>query len=133
MSHVITEDTLHTIMPFAFALTQEGRPGPVFLEVPFDVQSKMIEDTGVQTGTTIFSNPEISSDTDYILSALSQSKRPVVLGGHGVKLAKAEKAFKQFIEDYNLPTVLSWSAVDLLDDNNPNYFGRPGVQGQRAS
>ena len=133
MSHVITEDTLHTIMPFAFALTQEGRPGPVFLEVPFDVQSKMIEDTGVQTGTTIFSNPEISSDTDYILSALSQSKRPVVLGGHGVKLAKAEKAFKQFIEDYNLPTVLSWSAVDLLDDNNPNYFGRPGVQGQRVA
>lgn len=133
MSHVITEDTLHTIMPFAFALTQEGRPGPVFLEVPFDVQSKMIEDIGVQTGTTIFSNPEISSDTDYILSALSQSKRPVVLGGHGVKLAKAEKAFKQFIEDHNLPTVLSWSAVDLLDDNSPNYFGRPGVQGQRAA
>ena len=133
MSHVITEDTLHTIMPFAFALTQEGRPGPVFLEVPFDVQSKMIEDTGVQTGTTIFSNPEISSDTDYILSALSQSKRPVVLGGHGVKLAKAEKAFKQFVEEYKLPTVLSWSAVDLLDDNNPNYFGRPGVQGQRVA
>jgi acetolactate synthase-1/2/3 large subunit len=133
MSQVITEDTLHIIMPFAFALTQEGRPGPIFLEVPFDVQSKMIEDRGVQIGTTIFSNPEISSDTDYILSALSQSKRPVVLGGHGVKLAKAEKAFKQFIEAYNLPAVLSWSAVDLLDDNNPNYFGRPGVQGQRAA
>ena len=133
MSHVITEDTLHTIMPFAFALTQEGRPGPVFLEVPFDVQSKMIEDRGVQVGTTIFSNPEVSTNTDYILSALSQSKRPVVLGGHGVKLAKAEKAFKQFVEDHNIPTVLSWSAVDLLDDTNPNYFGRPGVQGQRAA
>ena len=133
MSHVITEETLHTIMPFAFALTQEGRPGPVFLEVPFDVQSKVIEDRGVQVGTTIFSNPKISSDTDYILAALAQAKRPVVLGGHGVKLAKAEKAFKQFIEDHNLPTVLSWSAVDLLDDNNPNYFGRPGVQGQRAA
>ena len=133
MSHVLTEDTLHTIMPFAFALTQEGRPGPVFLEVPFDVQSKMIEDRGVQIGTTIFSNPKISSDTDYILSALAQSKRPVVLGGHGVKLAKAERAFKQFVEDHNIPTVLSWSAVDLLDDTNPNYFGRPGVQGQRAA
>ena len=133
MSHVLTEDTLHTIMPFAFALTQEGRPGPVFLEVPFDVQSKMIEDRGVQVGTTIFSNPKISADTDYILSALAQSKRPVVLGGHGVKLAKAERAFKQFVEDHNIPTVLSWSAVDLLDDTNPNYFGRPGVQGQRAA
>lgn len=133
MTHVITEDTLHTIMPFAFALSQEGRPGPVFLEVPFDVQSKMIEDRGIEIGTTIFTNPEVSSDADYILSALSQSKRPVVLGGHGVKLAKAEKTFKQFVGDYNLPTVLSWSAVDLLDDEDPNYFGRPGVQGQRAA
>jgi len=133
MSHVITEDTLHTIMPFAFALTQEGRPGPVFLEVPFDVQSKMVEDRGVQIGTTTFTNPHISSSTDYILAALAQAKRPVVLGGHGVKLAKAEGAFKQFVEEYNVPTVLSWSAVDLLDDNNLNYFGRPGVQGQRAA
>lgn len=133
MSQVVTEINIHTVMPFAFALTQEGRPGPVFLEVPFDVQSKMVEDRGVQAGTTIFSNPNTSSDTDYILSALVQSKRPVVLGGHGVKLAKAERAFKQFIEHHNLPTVLSWSAVDLLDDSNPNYFGRPGVQGQRAA
>lgn len=133
MSHVITEDTLHTIMPFAFALTQEGRPGPVFLEVPFDVQSKMVEDRGIQIGTTIFSNPEVSTDADYILSALSQAERPVILGGHGVKLAKAEELFKQFVGDYNIPTVLSWSAVDLLDDKDPNYFGRPGVQGQRAA
>ena len=133
MSYVLTENTLHSIMPFAFALTQEGRPGPVFLEVPFDVQSKMIEEVEIKVTPIVEIYPEISADTDYILSALSQAKRPVVLGGHGVKLAKAEKAFKQFIEDHNLPTVLSWSAVDLLDDNNPNYFGRPGVQGQRAA
>jgi acetolactate synthase-1/2/3 large subunit len=133
MSYVLTENTLHSIMPFAFALTQEGRPGPVFLEVPFDVQSKMIEEKEIIVTPITEIYPEISADTDYILSALSQANRPVVLGGHGVKLAKAEKAFKQFIEDHNLPTVLSWSAVDLLDDNNPNYFGRPGVQGQRAA
>lgn len=133
MSHVITEDTLHTIMPFAFALTQEGRPGPVFLEVPFDVQSKMIQEEEVKVVpiTEIYSN--LLSDTDYILSALSKAERPVILGGHGVKLAKAEESFKQFVKDYNIPTVLSWSAVDLLDDNDPNYFGRPGVQGQRAA
>ena len=133
MSHVLTENTLHTIMPFAFALTQEGRPGPVFLEVPFDIQSKMVEEKEIKVTPITEIYPEISSDADYILSALSQAKRPVVLGGHGVKLAKAEQAFKQFIEDHSIPTVLSWSAVDLLDDSNPNYFGRPGVQGQRAA
>ena len=133
MSHVITETNLHTLMPFAFALTQEGRPGPVFLEVPFDVQSKMIEEQKVRVVPIVEIYPDIPTDVDYILSALSQAKRPVILGGHGVKLAKAEESFKQFIEDHNIPTVLSWSAVDLLEDNNPNYFGRPGVQGQRAA
>ena len=58
MSHVITESNLHKIMPFAFALTQEGRPGPVFLEVPFDVQSKMIEskEVKIETITETFLN-----------------------------------------------------------------------------
>ena len=133
MSKVITELNIHTLMPFAFALTQEGRPGPIFLEVPFDIQSKMIEKQEIKLTPIAEIYPEISSDTDYILSALSQSKRPVILGGHGVKLAKAEESFKQFVGDYNIPTVLSWSAVDLLEDGNPNYFGRPGVQGQRAA
>ena len=132
-SQVITETNLHILMPFAFALTQEGRPGPVFLEVPFDVQSKMIEEQEVRVTPITEIYPELSSDTDYILSALSQAERPVILGGHGVKLAKAEELFKQFVGDYNIPTVLSWSAVDLLEDNDPNYFGRPGVQGQRAA
>lgn len=133
MSKVITESNIHTLMPFAFSLTQEGRPGPVFLEVPFDVQSKMIEKQEIKVIPRVEISPEISSNIDYILSALSQSKRPIVLGGHGVKLAKVEESFKQFVRNYNIPTVLSWSAVDLLDDSNPNYFGRPGVQGQRAA
>lgn len=133
MSHVITENNIHTIMPSAFALTQQGRPGPVFLEVPFDMQSKMIQNNEIRTEITTYTTPNIPSDVDYILYKLSQSKRPVVLGGHGVKLAKAEKAFKQFVTNYKLPTVLSWSAVDLLDDNDLNYFGRPGIQGQRAA
>lgn len=133
MSHVITEDTLHILMPFAFTLTQEGRPGPVFLEVPFDVQSKMIEEQEVRVTPITEIYPELYSDANYILSKLSQAERPVILGGHGIKLAKAEELFKQFVGDYNIPTVLSWSAVDLLDDNDPNYFGRPGVQGQRVA
>ena len=133
MSHVITESNVYEIMPSAFALTQQGRPGPVFLEVPFDVQSKMVEEREVEIAASTETYSEVSSDADYILSALSQAKRPVVLGGHGVKLAKAERAFKQFVKDYNIPTVLSWSAVDLLDDSDLNYFGRPGVQGQRAA
>tara|TARA_R110000822_G_scaffold8250_1_gene32691 strand:- start:4260 stop:6017 length:1758 start_codon:yes stop_codon:yes gene_type:complete len=133
MSQVITETNIHTLMPLSFALTQQGRPGPVFLEIPFDIQSKMIEDEKVKVTPITEIYPDIVSDTDYIRSTLLQAERPVILGGHGVKLAKAEESFREFIKEYNIPTLLSWSAVDLLDDNDPNYFGRPGVQGQRAA
>ena len=133
MSHVITEINIHKLMPFAFTLTQEGRPGPVFLEVPFDVQSKMLEEVELEEAkiTNTYSNTSV--DVQHIMAKLSQAQRPVVLGGHGVKLSKSEQEFKQFISDYNIPTVLSWSAVDLLPDSDSNYFGRPGVQGQRAA
>jgi acetolactate synthase I/II/III large subunit len=68
-----------------------------------------------------------------IIELLNQSKKPVVIGGHGIKLSKSERLFKKFIEQYNLPTILTWSAVDLLEETHPNNYGRSGVQGQRSS
>jgi acetolactate synthase-1/2/3 large subunit len=57
----------------------------------------------------------------------------VVIGGHGVKLSNSEKIFSEFINKHNIPTVLSWSAIDLLPTDNHNNYGRPGVQGQRSA
>jgi len=68
-----------------------------------------------------------------IIDLLNQSKRPVVIGGHGVKLSKSDTLFRQFIEKHNLPTILTWSAVDLLEESHPNNYGRSGVQGQRSA
>lgn len=131
LSSVITEANIHSTLSYGFHLTQTGRPGPVYFEIPFDTQSKMVEEKElVPYNVTL---PDISEDVKHILSKLYQAERPVVLGGHGIKLSKSEKAFSQFIGTYNIPTVLSWSAVDLLSEDDMNYFGRPGVQGQRAA
>jgi acetolactate synthase-1/2/3 large subunit len=132
LSVVLTEDNLHNIMPAAFSITQSGRPGPVFLEIPFDFQSKMIKGREIINIPTI-RNKNTPFDVDLILTLLSKSKRPVILGGHGIKLSKSENDFIQFIKNYNIPTLLTWSALDLLPSDDKNYFGRPGVQGQRAA
>ena len=132
LSTVLTESNIHTVLSTSFMITQTGRPGPVFIEVPFDVQSKMIEDKEIKIITNTQHN-DIEDSDDYILDALTKSRRPVILGGHGIKLANADNEFKRFVQDYNIPTVLSWSAVDLLDHDDINYYGRPGVQGQRAA
>jgi acetolactate synthase-1/2/3 large subunit len=132
MSVRITKENLYETFNDAFQTTQINRPGPVFLEVPFDVQGQMVEEQPI-TPYKKSGNPMLSTKTLDLIDLLNQSKKPVVIGGHGVKLSQSEKLFKQFIEQHNLPTILTWSAVDLLEETHPNNYGRSGVQGQRSA
>jgi acetolactate synthase-1/2/3 large subunit len=132
MSVRITKENVYQTFNDAFIHTQINRPGPVFLEVPFDVQGQMIEEQPIIPYKKLI-NPMLSSKTLDLINLLNQSKKPVVIGGHGVKLSQSEKLFKQFIEQHNLPAILTWSAVDLLEETHPNNYGRSGVQGQRSS
>jgi len=128
----ITEDNIFETLSVAGNITLGGRPGPVYLEIPFDTQSKKIEPKKLE----IASNEKgvsLKKEASYIVKKLNESKRPIILGGHGVKLSNSEKIFKDFVEKNKIPTVLSWSAVDLLETDNSYNFGRPGIQGQRAS
>jgi acetolactate synthase I/II/III large subunit len=132
MSARLTVENVHETLKAAFKETQINRPGPVFLEVPFDVQGQMVEKQPIE----IFENdtyPILYNDTLSIIEQLNQSKKPVIIGGHGVKLSHSEKLFKTFVEKHNLPAILTWSAVDLLEETHPNNYGRSGVQGQRSS
>jgi len=132
MSVRITKENVYQTFNDAFQTTQINRPGPVFLEVPFDVQGQMIEEQLI-TPFKKSSRAMLSPKTLDLIDLLNQSKKPVVIGGHGVKLSQSEKLFKQFIEQHNLPAILTWSAVDLLEETHPNNYGRSGVQGQRSS
>ncbi len=135
LSERMTNTNVRSLLETAFRVAQEGRPGPVFLEVPFDVQYQSAEDsTECDVPTSSAEIPTITtSDVDYIIDCLNKASRPVILGGHGVKLSNSEDMFKRFIAKHNIPTLLTWSAVDLLETDNSNNFGRPGVQGQRAA
>jgi len=128
----IDENNIFETLSVAGNITLGGRPGPVYLEIPFDTQSKKIEPKKLE----IASNERgvsLKKEASYIVKKLNESKRPIILGGHGVKLSNSEKIFKDFVEKNKIPTVLSWSAVDLLETDNPYNFGRPGIQGQRAA
>jgi acetolactate synthase-1/2/3 large subunit len=131
MSVRITKENLYETFTKAFKITQTGRPGPIFLEVPFDIQGQMIEFESFTTHEYPIDEP--IEEAKYIVNRLNESKRPLILGGHGVKLSGGEEYFREFVNTHQIPTVLSWSAVDLLATDNPNNFGRPGVQGQRAA
>jgi acetolactate synthase-1/2/3 large subunit len=133
LSERATRNNVRSLFETAFRVAQEGRPGPVFIEVPFDVQSQSAEEF-VDTDSQQLTVKKVQSDDiDHIIERLNRSSKPVILGGHGVKLSNSEDLFKKFVTAHNIPTLLTWSAVDLLDTGNPNNFGRPGIQGQRAA
>jgi acetolactate synthase-1/2/3 large subunit len=132
LSSRVTNDNVYDIFTSAFEITQTGRPGPVFLEVPFDVQGQSIDEKQIipfiKKPYTILNEEALN-----IIELLNKSKQPVIIAGAGIKLSNSEKLFKQFVSDNNIPTILTWSAVDLLEETNENNFGRSGVQGQRSS
>jgi acetolactate synthase-1/2/3 large subunit len=131
LSARVTKDNIIETLSLANTITTSKRPGPVYLEVPFDTQSQTLEFGQFPKYEYIIEEP--IEEAKYIINKLNKSKRPLILGGHGVKLSGGENDFREFVDVHGIPTVLSWSAVDLLATDNPNNFGRPGVQGQRAA
>lgn len=110
--------------------TTSGRPGPVWLDVPMNLQAKMVD-----RRDWVFNNntETVVVDIEDIIDQINESKKPVIIGGHGVRLSGAKNKFRELVDYLKIPTLLTWSGIDLLDDNNPNYFGRFGLYGQRAA
>ncbi len=111
-----------------------GRPGPVWIDIPFDVQSKEVTFPTWDNPSSNSDNQEenISSYSD-VYKLLSEAKRPLIIGGNGVRLSNANSLLQHFIEKNSIPFLLTWSAIDIIDNNHELYFGRFGIYGQRCA
>ena len=137
-SKTITDpNSVQDELEIAHFITQAQRPGPVWLDFPFDVQSKMVENRKWNLKPAyVWSDAApvlIRRDLDYVLKHLQEAKHPVIWAGHGVRLAGMKEEFKKLVEQLKIPVLLTWSAIDLLHDEHPLYFGRAGVSGMRHS
>lgn len=112
-----------------------GRSGPVWLDIPLDVQAAVV-DTATLTGYTSPPRPASqavdSAVLDRLVDLLAQSERPLILVGHGVRLAGAATAFLHLAEQLQVPVVTTWNALDLIPHAHPLCVGRPGVVALRA-
>jgi acetolactate synthase-1/2/3 large subunit len=113
---------------------REGRPGPVWLDVPLDVQAAPIDPTRLVG----FTPPEPASTEDLrplitrINAMLEDARRPLFLIGHGVRIAGATEQFRKLAQQLNVPCVFTWNASDTLEWDSDLYIGRPGVVAARA-
>lgn len=122
----------------AVYLAKHGRPGPSLLDIPSDIQTIMVEEDELrkfdpaQEGLDVKENPELMGQVKTLVEWLKDAKRPVILAGHGIQLAKAEKEFLVLAEKLQIPILTSMTAIDIIPTDHPLCVGRPGVFGDRA-
>lgn len=107
----------------------EGRNGPVYLEIPLDVQRAVVPDDLEGYPYTYNRSLKGYFGKDGVLDLLHQSQRPVILIGNGVRLAGADV---EPLTELGIPILCSWSGADLISTKEPSYIGRPGLIGDRA-
>jgi acetolactate synthase I/II/III large subunit len=108
-----------------------GRFGPVWLDIPMNVQSAMIdEDELIEFKADAKTQKRI--DVKKFFEKLQNAKRPLIIAGHGIRLSRQEEIFYKLIEILKIPVVTTLNGFDLLEDTNPYYIGRIGTIGQRA-
>ncbi len=107
-----------------------GRMGPVWLDVPLDVQGAMIDETRLK-GYEAAESPQPELPLSQIVAAFERSRRPLMLVGNGAKLSGASNFVKDFAEQHQIPMLLTWKTADFLDYNHPLNFGFPGIMGSR--
>ena len=114
----------------AFHLCETGRPGPVWIDVPMDIQGSYIREEDL----THFSDESIENSIDCSIfeKYLKEAKRPIVVAGYGIYLSGAKNEFIRFIEKYNLPVAFTYLAIDFLPSDHHLYVGRLGTKGDRA-
>jgi len=123
----------------AIYLAKSGRPGPVWLDIPLDMQWSPIEPSALKSFDPAELRPPadpssgLPAQLEKFIALLNASQRPLVLAGYGVRLAGAGKDLLQFVEARGIPFVTSWQASDLCSTDHPLYVGRPGVAGQRGA
>jgi acetolactate synthase-1/2/3 large subunit len=129
---VTDPSTIKYNMDRALYEAKHGRPGPVWLDIPLDIQAAMIDETSlVGYEPPEESMPYISQKVTEIIHILNQSERPVLLAGNGIRLSGGIDNFHRLINILQIPVLTTWNGIDLIDESHPLYYGRPGGLGHR--
>jgi acetolactate synthase I/II/III large subunit len=118
----------------ALYLATEGRPGPVWLDVPMNVQGAMIDPSGLEgfVPEPGAAGSSLETQVRAICERLVRAERPVIFAGSGIRLGRAEAAFLDFVDRWQIPVVTGFNAHDLIWDQHRCYVGRQGTIGDRA-
>lgn len=120
----------------AVYLAKAGRPGPVWIDIPLDVQGALIDEKKLK----VFNRPKriakgkaLNDKIKSLIKLINKSKRPVILAGNGIRLGNGIDKFKRIALKLKIPVLTTWKALDILPEEHELYIGRPGSVGQRGA
>lgn len=118
----------------AVAIAKAGRPGPVWLEVPMDVQAARIDPDTLQGYDQLQPAPQATEeDIAYVMQCLRSAQRPVIIAGRGVRLAGARMDLADFATRLSIPIVTPYLGIDNIRHDLDIYIGKTGVKGDRPA
>lgn len=118
----------------AIYLANSGRPGPVWLDIPLDIQNSQIDVKKLKHFTPPKKDEykkNITNDVQKVVEMIKKAKRPLVVAGYGLRSGKALNEFYKFIEKFNIPVVTTIQSNDLMWEKHKLFAGRFGVFGTR--
>lgn len=111
-----------------------GRPGPVWLDIPLDVQAAMVNEDELEGFTELEKEyPNIGKEIEKTVGLLQKSVKPLILAGNGIKLGNALDSFYDLVEELKIPVLTTWKTIDMLGEDEEVYAGHPGIMGDRGA
>src|ERR1700731_4772521 len=122
----------------ALYLALHGRPGPVWIDIPLDVQATPLDDPSTLRGfdpaeLEVPVDPHLAEAVSTASDELNKSGRPMLLVGNGIRLSRAETELELLLRALDIPVEITWLAIDMIADDDPLYIGRPGTIAQRGA
>ena len=128
-------DDIRYVLEKAYRLATNGRQGPVWIDIPLDLQAALIDPDrlrGYDGEVAAFPPSATERDARAVLERLKKAKRPVLYAGNGIRLSGGYEVFRRVLEGLHIPVVTCWDSIDAIESEHPLYVGRGGIMGDRA-
>jgi len=121
----------------AIHIATTGRPGPVWIDIPLNVQGALVAEGTLEPFAPIVKptwlvGKRLDNKVSEVVNALKSTKRPVFIAGHGIRIAGSQKLFLSLVEKLGIPVVTTFNGFDLMPTGHPLFIGRIGTIGDRA-
>jgi acetolactate synthase I/II/III large subunit len=115
-----------------------GRPGPVWINIPLDVQAyeleaDLLKSRNIQITPENISIQNLSRDITLLANMIEKSRAPLIIAGNGIRLSNAVQTFNKFVQNIKTPVLTSVGSLDVIGEEDPYYVGRYGNLGQRRA